>query len=606
MFVILLCYQCFDISGYNSSERAISKASSVTNPSDIYDGFFVRGCVFKRSTTFKGIGGVIYIQYYNFELNIDSCVFENCSSSVSGGCVFFYCIEKGISVSKTHFSDCFSNTSSVLYVSTKAQNQVSSSSFDQNIYQSSYCIHQDDGSFQSNYNNFSRNSGCFKCEILKSFDMKYCVFNSNDCNNEYCICLSLSDYSKFHLSDSQFTNNRGTSIYVSSIVLFVSRCSFVDNSNPVITTLVDSYSTGLIMSSENVFDDCVINGTIYYEPILTTYIRVLFFLILPNLICFVVTRFMESKPPIVSLVHCLCVNIYFSLIITLNLRKFYYDLLAIKFLFTYTVDGTDGVFLTIHFYSMTTMFIFIVIAFSMIGFVIINFFIYHLSNYYYEQNINNCCMDPICNLLHHPCCDPPNDVYGVFNEINKNYISINSLMNEISKIQQHYPVIKVKQTPKKNRYNINESGQDISVFIQYGSWEETEDCPMIPNKSIIHYKCEIDCEFDDVLQQRINSSINTLKNTIEKADDYSFSPDIIIPSFRRELFASRGICFHYRVGILLYMVLLVFGYSYIFNAFWRFNIRNVNHRYKKKVSHKQSLKSAFFQMAWYENHGEET
>jgi len=255
----------------------------------------------------------------------------------------------------------------------------------------------------------------------------------------------------------------------------------------------------------------VINGTIYYEPILTTYMRVLFFLILPNLICFVVTRFMESKPPIVSLVHCLCVNIYFSLIITLNLRKFYFDLLAIKFLFTYTVDGTDGVLLTIHLYSMTTMFIFIVIAFSMIGFVIINFFIYHLSNYYYEQNINNCCMDPICNLMHHPCCDPPNDVYGVFNEINKNYISINSLMNEISRIQQHYPVIKVKQTPKKNRNNINESDQDISVFIQYGSWEETEDCPMIPNKSIIHYKCEIDCELDDVIQERIFSSINTQK-----------------------------------------------------------------------------------------------
>jgi len=347
----------------------------------------------------------------------------------------------------------------------------------------------------------------------------------------------------------------------------------------------------------------VINGTIYYEPILTTYMRVLFFLILPNLICFVVTRFMESKPPIISLVHNIYSNVVISFFFIFYIRCHYFDAPIMKLMLMFASLDIDGPFRVIMFVILIPMII------CSIGFFYI--IIYCIYPCVYPgrdgENIKPDCegnrfCSCLCNFFHHPCCDPPNDIWGVSKEINRFYLPMVCLKSEYENNLKQFPIIKVHG---KTGWKKNNNGEITyvmtktikSIEIPYESWEEEGICPSLPDSPIIHYECLKETQFDEVIQERIDMARSELMEVISLEEHDKFvETEVEVTSFHNDLLASQGICYHKWFGRALNPILMFFGYSYIFNTFWRTKTKKVVHKTHKKVSHDNSLRNCYKQI----------
>ena len=259
--LILFKENCFDIYYYNNNLNAIQGSNG---------NFLINNCLFQRSNTYNGNGGVIYFSGSNSILNINDCIFYFCSSTNWGGAIYFYCenLNSNFYLNKVCAYQCWNNGGegqfaciyvgrsinnfeniTLLSISKTPKTELGSYSFVLNY------GNENLNNFNSSFNKGTSYSGLF-LYICNQFKGKYCTFSNNEASGILWL------YNGFNDRDFTYSNFVKNNPFSNGVFVLSSSTSFILNSNIFFNNLnnlfkVDSGSSLNLIN--NIFDNIILS-----------------------------------------------------------------------------------------------------------------------------------------------------------------------------------------------------------------------------------------------------------------------------------------------------------------------------------------------------------
>jgi len=151
----------------------------------------ISNCVFMRSSTFTGYGGVISVNEKELTMSISYSMFFNCSSSSHGGAIFFNASSS--SMKMICACNCSSKWGHFGYFINSISNNCEYMSLLSCSYQKSGygALSSHFGEYMFNYNNLSLNKADQVSGILANtispFNSTFCTFSNNDAKTGICL-----------------------------------------------------------------------------------------------------------------------------------------------------------------------------------------------------------------------------------------------------------------------------------------------------------------------------------------------------------------------------------------------------------------------------------
>ena len=174
---------CFD-------EKINQGRSFVDTTVDVFN------CFFQRSSEFSGNGGVIYVNVGSINMNITYCMFYNCSSSSTGGAIWFCSLNSYIRMVCANRCDAASCPFAYLQASLNNVIEYLSMSLCSYISSRTYTLYFYTGNQRADNINSSMNSAYHAPGIWvhssTTFSSARCTFSNNIVSNSICIWFNFN------------------------------------------------------------------------------------------------------------------------------------------------------------------------------------------------------------------------------------------------------------------------------------------------------------------------------------------------------------------------------------------------------------------------------
>jgi len=210
----------------------------------------------------------------------------------------------------------------------------------------------------------------------------------------------------------------------------------------------------------------------------------------------------------------------------------------------------------------------------------------------------DCCTDCCVSCARKQCCDPPNAPLSVLYELKSPVVTRDELITVVKENAMLPPIIQITgetyHSMGKNNKKILSSTQTINI--PFKTWQEEGNPVYIPNTHVVKYRCLVNFDYENGINDFIEGEKNQLENSIKDVDkQYTIKSTSNVPGVSETVTASDGSCcvncMTSCISRFFLTILMFLGYHSIYETIWRSIGSTVYFRSSKFVSNEENCRA---------------